>query len=150
VSERAAASVLPPSLPPRGLRVLVCGGRGYRDWPQLSGELDRLHAERDFAEVIHGAAPGADTLADTWARSRGIVSRQFIALWQTEGKAAGPRRNQRMLDEGQPDLVVAFSGGKGTDDMVRRAKAAGVEVVEVFAALDGDEAAPGNPLDGLL
>lgn len=111
------------------IRVLVCGGRDFRDWQRLATELDRLHAERDFAEVIHGAAPGADTLADTWARSRGIVPSRYYALWQTEGKAAGPRRNQRMLDEGRPDLVVAFPGGKGTEDLVRRAKAAGVEIV---------------------
>lgn len=114
-----------------GIRVLVCGGRDYRDWPQLSSTLNRLHAEREFSEVIHGAAPGADTLSDSWARSRGIVPRRFIALWQTEGKAAGPLRNQRMLDEGQPDLVVAFPGGRGTADMVRRAQQAGVEIVVV-------------------
>jgi predicted polyphosphate/ATP-dependent NAD kinase len=39
----------------------------------------------------------------------------------TQGKAAGIIRNQRMLDEGKPDLVIAFQGGDGTADMVRRA-----------------------------
>ena len=46
-------------------------------------------------------------------------------------RGAGPERNARMLAEGRPDLVVAFPGGTGTADMVRRAKAAGVRVVEV-------------------
>jgi hypothetical protein len=32
--------------------------------------------------------------------------------------------------EWRPDLLVAFAGGKGTADMVRRARAAGVEVIE--------------------
>jgi len=36
-----------------------------------------------------------------------------------------------MLDEGKPDLVVAFPGGGGTKDMVRRAVKAGVSVHEV-------------------
>lgn len=36
-----------------------------------------------------------------------------------------------MLSEGKPSLVVAFPGGEGTADMVRKARAAGVEVVEV-------------------
>jgi hypothetical protein len=49
--------------------------------------------------------------------------------WKRHGPAAGPMRNQRMLDWG-PDLVVAFAGGKGTADMVRRARAAGVDVIE--------------------
>jgi hypothetical protein len=34
--------------------------------------------------------------------------------WDELGKKAGPLRNQRMLDEGKPDLVVAFPGGGGT------------------------------------
>jgi len=38
--------------------------------------------------------------------------------WDELGKKAGPLRNQRMLDEGKPDLVVAFPGGGGTKDMV--------------------------------
>lgn len=36
-----------------------------------------------------------------------------------------------MIDEEQPDLGVAFPGGRGTADMARRARKAGVRVVEV-------------------
>jgi len=54
----------------------------------------------------------------------------FDADWKL-GKKAGPLRNQRMIDEGRPDLVVAFPGGKGTADMVRRAEAAGVKVLKI-------------------
>jgi UDP-N-acetylmuramoylalanine-D-glutamate ligase len=44
-----------------------------------------------------------------------------------------------MLAEGKPDLVVAAPGGRGTADMVRRARDAGIEVVEVAAhhAMEG-------------
>lgn len=48
----------------------------------------------------------------------------------------GPLRNQRMLEEGKPDLVVAFPGGGGTKDMVRRAAKAGVPIHEVNRADD--------------
>ena len=48
----------------------------------------------------------------------------------THGKGAGPIRNQRMLDAGQPDLVVAFEGGRGTADMITRTKRAGIEILE--------------------
>jgi hypothetical protein len=37
-----------------------------------------------------------------------------------------------MLTEGKPDLVVAFPGGRGTADMVRRAYAANVIVKEIL------------------
>ena len=43
-------------------------------------------------------------------------------------KSAGHIRNQVMLDKGKPDVVVAFPGGRGTADMVRRAEGAGIEV----------------------
>lgn len=43
-------------------------------------------------------------------------------------RAAGPIRDQEMLDKGKPDLVVAFLGNRGTADMVRRAREAGVPV----------------------
>lgn len=54
-----------------------------------------------------------------------------MADWDGLGRKAGPIRNQRMLDEGKPDLVVAFPGDKGTADMVRRARTASLEVLEI-------------------
>ena len=112
---------------PAGVRWLVCGGRHYNDRRTAFQELDRVaKAEGPVSEVISGGAPGADALAVAWAQSRGVPYRVFKADWGRYGRAAGPIRNQRLLDEGQPDLVVAFPGSAGTADMVRRAKSAGV------------------------
>lgn len=72
-----------------------------------------------------------DRLAHDWALAVKVKGATYCANWTRDGKAAGPIRNQRMIDEGKPDLVVAFPGGRGTADMVRRAKAAGVKVMEV-------------------
>ena len=70
-------------------------------------------------------------MARDWARTKPEVER-FVchADWEKHGKAAGPKRNKRML-EWKPDLVVAFPGGKGTANMVQQARQAGVEVIEV-------------------
>ena len=70
-------------------------------------------------------------MAAEWANARGVPCDVFMANWSELGRKAGPIRNQQMLDEGRPTLVVAFPGGRGTTDMVRQAKAAGVEVIEV-------------------
>lgn len=118
-------------LPPAPKRVLVCGGRDYADWEKVQEVLGGLHAAYRIGHVLHGAATGADSLADRWARRQLIAQTRFSADWDTHGKAAGPIRNQQMLDEGQPDLVIAFPGGRGTADMVRRAKAKGVEIHHV-------------------
>jgi hypothetical protein len=106
------------------MRVLVCGGRDYNDKVKLYWELGHIEG---ISCIITGAARGADYLAEMWAMSTpGMVLQRFPADWKTHGKAAGPIRNQKMLDEGKPDLVV-----KGTADMVARAQKAGVQVKEI-------------------
>lgn len=138
------------------MRVLVCGGRHYGEMPRgvtkytsawyrtiarIEGQREFLFAELDRlaprpAVIIHGAARGADRLADVWARRHGIPTLPFAANWYPNGRAggldkgAGPKRNQRMIDEGKPDLVIAFKGGTGTADLVRRARSAGIQVIE--------------------
>ncbi len=112
------------------MKVIVCGGRNYNDADRLVAELDRLHAEQPITKLLYGMARGADDLAKTWATMRGVKRYGFPARWEHHGRSAGPIRNQEMLDA-NPDLVVAFPGGSGTADMVRRAKAVGVRVVEI-------------------
>ena len=114
------------------MRVLVCGGRDFDDWGRLCSELDKLLF--DSARLIHiiqGGAKGADFLSRVWAKFRNCPWSEYPADWKKYGKGAGHIRNQQMLDEGKPDLVLAFPGGVGTADMVRRARKAGVEVIEV-------------------
>ena len=111
------------------MRVLVCGGRDYTDWYRLIDVLDHYVNHGDV--IITGMARGADTLAFDYAVMENIETEEYPAQWEIHGKKAGPIRNQQMLDEGKPDLVIAFPGGNGTADMVRRAKKAGVKVVTV-------------------
>ncbi len=111
------------------MRVLVCGGRDYSDWKAVRYALDELHIKSPITLVIQGGAQGVDAFAGGCALSRGVPERIFKADWTKHGRAAGPIRNKQMLEEGKPDLVVAFPGGRGTADMVRQARAAGVPVV---------------------
>lgn len=113
------------------MRVLVTGGRDYNDSRKVYAVLDRLHAEAGIDCVIQGGANGADTLAVNWTHHAGVPSTTFLADWENQARFAGPVRNQRMLDEGNPDVVIAFPGGRGTADMVRKARKAGVQVVEI-------------------
>lgn len=139
-------------------RVLVTGGRGYGQVPryltrytpawnnararaaaeeaQLILTLDEIHGKRGISVIIHGAASGADSLAKAWAKRNGIPDEPYKANWYPDGfgkldRSAGPRRNQTMITRGKPDFVVAFPGGDGTADCVRRARSAEIEVIEV-------------------
>jgi hypothetical protein len=81
--------------------------------------------------IIHGGASGADKAADEWAIINLTGLEVFPADWEKHGKSAGSIRNQKMLHEGKPDIVVAFPGGAETADMVRKAKRTGVPVREI-------------------
>lgn len=117
------------------MKVLVCGGRDLQDQGSVFDALDAIHRERHIAVVIHGAAEGADGCADEWAFQRRVQRSTWPAPWPPHGtdRSAGPRRNAAMLLHMKPDLVIAFPGGRGTADMVAKARAAGVEVREVPA-----------------
>ena len=116
------------------MRVLVCGGREYDDEERVFSILDAFHRDcGPIAAIIHGGAAGADLLGHKWAiRNLPVLSVKFSANWKKHGKRAGPIRNQLMLDVGKPDHVIAFPGGRGTADMILRAKAAGIPVREVI------------------
>ena len=81
----------------------------------------------------HGDCRGADREAAQWAKDRGLVVRAWPAEWDRYGKKAGSLRNQAMVDgihsQGDVELVVAFPGDVGTEDMLRRCVKAGHNVV---------------------
>lgn len=116
-------------------RVLVCGGRDFADRRSLYQVLDAAHSANPIETIIAGGARGTDTLAVDWARGEGVPRLVFEADWIGLGRRAGPVRNQQMLDEGKPHMVIAFPGGKGTADMIRRAEAAKVPVVRITSAV---------------
>ena len=116
--------------------IIVCGGRNYSDANLVDSYLSRL--TKPFRIVTGKCPTGADFLAAEWARanaSKGVELREYPADWARHGRAAGPIRNQQMLDEEQPCAVVAFPGKRGTKDMKDRAKAAGVPIYEPVAQM---------------
>lgn len=111
-------------------RVVVCGGRDYSDLCAIYTTLTALWREHGALVVIQGGATGADSLARAWAAENAVECITEAADWKTHGKAAGPLRNQSMLTKHKPDAVLAFPGGRGTTDMVKRARGAGVRIIE--------------------
>lgn len=114
------------------MRVLVCGGRDYKDRGKIFEVLDDINREHGALIIIEGGAAGADTFAGEWTcmqRTCRLITEQ--ADWQRYGAPAGPIRNAKMINDHKPELVVAFPGGRGTADMVRQARGAGIEVTEV-------------------
>lgn len=108
------------------MKLLVCGGRDYDDAVLVDEVLAWLAPNC----IIEGGALGADTLARRWASATSVPCQTIPADWEAHGKAAGPIRNVIML-EMKPDIVLAFPGGRGTDNCVKQALARGIPVLRV-------------------
>jgi hypothetical protein len=112
------------------MRLLVTGGRFWNKRSETYRWLDYLNDTIGISVLIHGDAAGADSLSKEWAIDREIQIETYPANWKQYGKKAGSIRNQQMIDEGHPDIVTAFIGGTGTNDMKNKARRAGLEVIE--------------------
>lgn len=117
------------------MRVLACGNRDFSDRYIMElvfyGLDEKSSSDRQTFHVIHGDCRGADKLFASVAEGSWACIDAYPADWDKIGKAAGFARNQQMLFEGQPDLVLAFidkplAECKGTSHMVELAKTAGV------------------------
>jgi len=128
--------------------VVITGGRNYDDQARVDEILDTLHRETGIEMLGHGDASGADSLADKWAKRRGVRVTAKPATWDDidtppvlirvrDGKPynvlAGFRRNTEMLDEWQPHLVVVFPGGRGTAHCRREALKRRIAILDVDA-----------------
>lgn len=116
------------------MRLLVCGGRSYGYKENGNKDMDVFREGAKLIQsycptvIIHGGARGADEIAAFAADKYSIPVMRFKADWKRWGRRAGPIRNHDMLETGEPDRVLFFPGGRGTEDMVNRAKLAFVPV----------------------
>ena len=120
-------------------KVLFTGGRSFTDISLVRIIFDYLKGQIGDFEICHGAAVGLDTLVDEVARERNIPRTPFQVPtndYRLYGNRAPTMRNQRMLDEFKPDLVVVFPGARGTQDMHNRAYSAGKLILNVRGSLD--------------
>lgn len=97
--------------------IIVTGGRKYDDYVMVQEVLDFLNPDL----IIQGGATGADGLARIWADETGTQVVTLDADWEKHGKVAGPIRNKEMILANPDAIVVAFPGGKGTENCVKTA-----------------------------
>lgn len=124
------------------MRVLVCGDRNWSDKKTIQTVLWNLMKEHGNLTIIHGACRGADRMAAEVGYEIGADVLAFPAEWDKYGKAAGPIRNQQMINEGHPEMAIAFHNdfahSKGTKDMVTRLRNAKVKEIQICLSLESD------------
>lgn len=113
-------------------RVLICGGRKFSDMEKINATMEQVRPWLDSSFcIIQGGASGADRLGAAWAFFEGCPMIEMRANWDKYANHAGNIRNGWMIEYAMPDLVIAFPGGTGTANMVKRARAANIDVFVV-------------------
>ncbi len=100
------------------MKIIIAGSRHFDDIRYVEEAVRQCSF--NITEVVSGAARGADTLGETWARNNGVKVSTFHAEWYELGKKAGMLRNSAMA--GSADGLIAIWDGRsvGTADMIRR------------------------------
>lgn len=118
-------------------RILVTGSRRWTHKARLYRVLENaVKSLGGYSEVIivHGDCPtGADSLVEHWTLMHNVTSEKYQANWRQYGLAAGPIRNQLMVDNGA-DICLAFftDTSKGTKHCADTAEKAGIRVVRIY------------------
>lgn len=125
------------------LRIIVAGGRDFKDYNLLSNTIMQYLEDVDDTGIvsnpkqvkfISGTARGADSLGEQFAYTWGYDVVRFQADWDTHGKSAGYRRNAEMAiyasENGNDGVLIAFWDGRsrGTKHMIDLAKRYGLDV----------------------
>jgi hypothetical protein len=107
------------------MKVAIVGTRYFNDYRLLKWFVLQCIPMDQIEYVVTGDAKGADTLAYVFAKGNGIPYDRLEAEWNKYGNAAGPIRNQKVVD--RADCVIAFWDGKspGTRSTIQIARKAG-------------------------
>lgn len=118
-------------------RAIFCGSREWTAAAPIFSKLNDVLERHPDLVVVHGAGRGADLVAQALCEWMDIPFEAYPADWDAHGRAAGPARNQLMLDLGA-DAVYAFKQGfdrsftrGGTEDMVLRALQTNVKAMVI-------------------
>ena len=109
------------------MRTIVAGSRDITDYAEVSQAIRA--SGLGITLVVSGGAPGVDRLGERWAFEHEIPIERFPADWNAYGRAAGAIRNEQMAENAEALVAIMLrSGTRGTQDMIKRARARGLKV----------------------
>lgn len=102
-------------------RIVIGGCRTFTDYDVFKEYLDGffLNLRQNHQIVIlSGHCRGVDAMAEKYAKENGFSLEIHPAEWEKYGRAAGPKRNEKMVL--LADCVIAFWDGKsrGTKSLI--------------------------------
>ena len=123
------------------MKTIIAGPRDFEDYDVVCEAIKA--SGFDVSEVVSGCAKGVDSLGERWAKANDKPIQPFEAEWNnlkqpgakvadnTWGKKynknAGFYRNGLMAKYAEA-LIAIDTGSGGTGDMIKKAKAEGLQV----------------------
>jgi hypothetical protein len=108
------------------MRTIIAGSRDINRAEVVFRAIER--ACFYITEVVSGHSGGVDLSGEDWARRNGVPVKLFKADWGLYGRSAGPRRNLQMAKYADALIAVWDGESRGTQNMIKRAKEAGLRV----------------------
>ena len=104
---------------------------GSRDFSQLSLVAGYVKGLPPDTVIVSGGARGVDRTAAATAHAAGLPVREILPNWDRDGKSAGFKRNDEIVNAA--DRVIAFWDGKsrGTADTIEKARQADLPIIVV-------------------
>ena len=90
------------------MKVGIVGSREFKNYELFSDVMKQYLS--DISWVVSGGAPGADSLAEKWAKENKKMLTIYPADWFNFGKRAGYVRNTDIVKNS--DMIIAFWDGK--------------------------------------
>jgi hypothetical protein len=132
-----------------GLTVAVCSGRNFcrvpsntppSDKPRAFGAalyqrrfmlrlLDELHRRHGIGRIVHGDQLGAPQYAAKWAADNGVATTAIKLSKEIKRRKARAEQNAAIIAE-NPDIAIAFPGGRGTNNFVAQVRRAGIKLID--------------------
>lgn len=100
--------------------IIIAGSRDFKDYNLLERVTDNFIEDNNISspEIVSGAARGADTLGEQYAKNKKIPLVKFPADWNRFKKSAGFKRNLLMAYYSHSAIIFWDGESKGTKNMI--------------------------------
>jgi hypothetical protein len=108
------------------MKIIVTGSRDFNNYRLLEAELDFFIPTDRQAQIVSGAAQGADQLGEKYAEKRSLSVQKFPADWLKYGERAGYIRNDQMARCASHAVIFWDGSSRGTASMIELCKSYGL------------------------
>ncbi len=108
--------------------IIIAGCRNYSNYKEAKEFILSCISEykkTDRLTILSGGCKGADLLGEHFAKEKGFSIKYYPADWKKFGKAAGPIRNKKMVEDCHGVICFWDGKSKGTASLLQFAQKAG-------------------------